>query len=165
MKLFALQQVAWVIIGGSCELLSAPKCDFSHYKCTRKKKEATSLQPNVRLCAAWAESKKQKVWLKIRLQKIEDRDYVRVSSCLWMLLLVIYTSEMLTTWILLSGIEWVKLIFNYSQVWNVFTRWLFSVDSFRTETMTPWDDTFIKSVINVNIADLLSRSKKIWDKI
>ena len=76
-----------------------------------------------------------------------------------MLLLVIYTSEMLTTWILLSGIEWVKLIFNYSQVWNVFTRWLFSVDSFRTETMTPWDDTFIKSAINVNIADLWSRSK------
>ena len=107
------------------------------------------------------ESEKTKVWLLTGLQKIEDRDYVRVSSYLWMLLLVIYTSEMLTTWILLSGIKWVKLIFNYSQVWNVFTRWLFSVDSFRTERMTPWDDTFIKLVINVNNrADLWSRSKK-----
>ena len=47
------------------------------------------MQPNVRLCAAWAESKKPKVWLKIRLQKIEDRDYVRVSSYPRMLLFVI----------------------------------------------------------------------------
>ena len=37
---------------------------------------------------------------------------------------------MLTTWISLSGIEWVMLIFKYSEVWNVFTSWLCSVDSF-----------------------------------
>ena len=42
---------------------------------------------------------------------------------------------MLTTWILLSGIAWGMLIFKNSQVWNVFTRWLFSADSFRTETI------------------------------
>ena len=95
----------------------------------------------------------------------KDKDCVRVSSYLWMLVFVIYTSELLTTWILLSGIEWVMLLFKYSQAWNVFTRWLFSVDSFRTETVKPWDDTLIQSMINVKHCGFMEQIKKIWDKI
>ena len=59
-----------IIIGGYCKLFSAPSCDFSHYKCTRKKKEDESREPKVRLLAAEDESEKSQIWLQICLQKM-----------------------------------------------------------------------------------------------
>ena len=68
------------VIGGSCELLSAAKCGFSHYKCTGKKKEATSLQPNFRRVTAWAESKKTHFGCKCVFSKWSKCDGIFGSS-------------------------------------------------------------------------------------
>ena len=56
-------------IGGSRKLLSAPICDFSDYKCTTKKKEATFARPKIRRKSESAESEKPKVWVLILLRK------------------------------------------------------------------------------------------------
>ena len=63
-----------------CELLSTSFCDFSHYKCTKKKNETESFEPKIRQALDKGESKKPKVWLLISLQKTKNMDYVRVSA-------------------------------------------------------------------------------------
>jgi hypothetical protein len=65
-----------IILGGSGNLLSVPFCDFSDYKCTRKKKETESSPPKIRQVSDEGESEKPKVWLLLSLQKSENRDYV-----------------------------------------------------------------------------------------
>jgi hypothetical protein len=67
-------------LGGSGELVSAAFCGFSHYKCTKKKKETTSLQPKFRRVTAGGKTEIPKVWLLIRHLKSENRDYVRASA-------------------------------------------------------------------------------------
>jgi hypothetical protein len=49
-----------VTIGGSCNLVSASFCDFSNYKCTTEKKEATSFPPKIRQVSDPGESEKPK---------------------------------------------------------------------------------------------------------
>ncbi len=68
------------VLGGSGDLLSAPICDFSDFKCTRRKKETESSRPKIRQVSDEGESKKPKVWLLISLQKSEKREFVRASA-------------------------------------------------------------------------------------
>lgn len=151
-------------IGGSGELVSAAFCGFSHYKCTKKKKETTSLQPKIRRVTAGGKTEIPKVWLLIRHLKSENRDYVRASAWIWMFLFVICTSEMLAPLISLSGAAWMILMVKYSH-WR---KWLDAL------IMICWfcfyvkiessDSSFIMSVINVNIAAWWWRIKQLTQK-
>ena len=149
------------LLGGSGNLVSAAFCDFSNYKCTTEKKEATSFPPKIRQVSDPGESEKPKVWLLISLQKSENRDYVRASAWVWMFLFVIYTSEMLVPLISLSGVAWMILMVKYSH-WR---KWLDAL------IMICWfcfyvkiessDSSFIMSAININISAWWWRIKQL----
>ena len=151
-------------IGGSGNLVSASFCDFSNYKCTTKKKKATSFPPKIRQVSDPDESEKPKVWFLISLQKSENRDYVRASAWVWMFLFVIYTSEMLVPLISLSGVAWMILMVKYSH-WR---KWLDAL------IMICWfcfyvkiessDSSFIMSAININISAWWWRIKQLTQK-
>ena len=151
-------------LGGSGELVSAAFCGFSHYKCTKKKKETTSLQPKIRRVTSGGKTEIPKVWLLICHLKPENRDYVRASAWIWMFLFVICTSEMLAPLISLSGAAWMILMVKYSH-WR---KWLDAL------IMICWfcfcvkiessDSSFIMSVINVNIAAWWWRIKQLTQK-
>ncbi len=68
------------------------------------KKETESWRPKIRKVWEEGERKKPTVWLLISAQKTENRDYVRASARIRMLLFVITTSEMLVPLISLSGV-------------------------------------------------------------
>ena len=82
-------------LGGSGDQLSASFCDFSDYKCTKKKKETESSPPKIRQVSDEDENEKPKVWHLCSLQKNKNRGYVRASAQIWMFLFGVTTSEKL----------------------------------------------------------------------
>ncbi len=118
-------------IGGSRELLSTPKCGFSHYKCTGGGGESHIFATELRHVTVWAESKKPKVWLQMRLLKMEPFLLVCSFNTSSLSLAAFYLYNKLLKYLphefypdLLSWVEWVMLNIKYPQV----TKRLHSLD-------------------------------------